>query len=135
MGLSIPYNFYKGAFKRDGKNDETATKSNQNLRKYLSHLRNLEAEGMLPTPLNLDAFEADINGGLYFDSSIPQGFGVGSSGALVAAIYDRYATEKINPEENLSRENLIALKQIFSQMESYFHGRSSGLIFSVAYRS
>jgi mevalonate kinase len=29
---------------------------------------------------------------MYFDSSIPQGYGVGS-GALVAAIYDRYAQD------------------------------------------
>jgi mevalonate kinase len=90
-------------------------------------------EGTLPSPLHLDAFEADINAGLYFDSSIPQGFGVGSSGALVAAIYDRYAVHKIAAEENLSRENLIALKQIFSQMESYFHGRSSGIDPTICY--
>jgi mevalonate kinase len=31
---------------------------------------------------------------MYFDSSIPQGYGVGSS-ALVAAIYDKYAQNKI----------------------------------------
>jgi mevalonate kinase len=29
----------------------------------------------------------DVETGMYFDSSIPQGYGVGSSGALVAAIY------------------------------------------------
>jgi mevalonate kinase len=31
---------------------------------------------------------------MYFDSSIPQGYG-SSSGALVAAIYDKYAQNKI----------------------------------------
>jgi mevalonate kinase len=133
MGLSIPYNFYKGAFKSDNNPNGVAQKSNGNLRKYLTHLRQLQTEGTLPTPLHLDAFEADINAGLYFDSSIPQGFGVGSSGALVAAIYDRYAEDKIGAEENLSRENLIALKQIFSQMESYFHGRSSGIDPTICY--
>lgn len=133
MGLSIPYNFYKGAFKHDGVKNEVTEKSNQNLRKFLNHLRQLQTEGTLPTPLNLDAFESDIDTGLYFDSSIPQGFGVGSSGALVAAIYDRYATEKINAEGNLSRESLIALKKIFSQMESYFHGKSSGIDPTICY--
>ena len=34
---------------------------------------------------------------MYFDSSIPQGYGVGSSGALVAALYDKYAQDKIKP--------------------------------------
>ena len=64
---------------------------------------------------------------MYFDSSIPQGYGVGSSGALVAAVYDRYAQHKITVLENLTREKLLTLKAIFSQMESFFHGKSSGL--------
>ena len=64
---------------------------------------------------------------MYFDSSIPQGYGVGSSGALVAAIYDKYATDKITVLENLTREKLLKLKIIFSKMESFFHGKSSGL--------
>ena len=64
---------------------------------------------------------------MYFDSSIPQGYGVGSSGALVAAIYDKYAHNKITVLENLTREKLLQLKMIFSQMESFFHGKSSGL--------
>jgi len=64
---------------------------------------------------------------MYFDSSIPQGYGVGSSGALVAAIYDKYAQDKITVLENLTREKLLKLKTIFSGMESFFHGKSSGL--------
>ena len=64
---------------------------------------------------------------MYFDSSIPQGYGVGSSGALVAAIYDQYAQEKITVLENLTKEKLLRLKEIFSAMESFFHGNSSGL--------
>ena len=64
---------------------------------------------------------------MYFDSSIPQGYGVGSSGALVASIYDKYAANKITVLENLTREKLLKLKEIFSLMESFFHGKSSGL--------
>ena len=69
----------------------------------------------------------DVDAGMYFDSSIPQGYGVGSSGALVAAIYDKYASDKITVLENLTREKLLKLKTIFSEMESFFHGKSSGL--------
>jgi mevalonate kinase len=76
---------------------------------------------------NLDVLKIDIERGMHFDSSIPQGYGVGSSGALVAAIYDKYANEKITVLENLTREKLLQLKTIFSQMESFFHGKSSGL--------
>jgi mevalonate kinase len=64
---------------------------------------------------------------MYFDSSIPQGYGVGSSGALVAAIYDKYAEDKITVLENLTRDKLLKLKKIFGEMESFFHGKSSGL--------
>jgi mevalonate kinase len=84
----------------------------------------------LETPLvsfNLNGFKKDLLNGMYFDSSIPQGYGVGSSGALVASIYDKYADDKITVLENLTREKLLKLKQIFSLMESFFHGKSSGL--------
>ncbi|MCB0531302.1 MAG: hypothetical protein H6574_00435 [Lewinellaceae bacterium] len=69
--------------------------------------------------LNTRQFQADISRGLYFQSSIPQGYGLGSSGALCAAIYDRYANQKT--------KNLSELKSVFSAMESYFHGKSSGI--------
>ena len=69
----------------------------------------------------------DLSKGLYFDSSIPKGYGVGSSGALVAAIYDCYALNKITVLENLTRQKLLKLKSVFSEMESFFHGKSSGL--------
>ena len=70
---------------------------------------------------DLVQLEKDITAGMYFDSSIPQGYGVGSSGALVAALYDKYAQDKITVLENLTREKLLKLKAIFSKMESFFH--------------
>jgi mevalonate kinase len=42
--------------------------------------------------------------------------------ALVAAIYDRYAQDKITVLENLTRK-VIAAKKYISQMESFFHGK------------
>jgi mevalonate kinase len=64
---------------------------------------------------------------MYFDSSIPMGYGVGSSGAIVAAIYDRYADEKVSVLGSLTRDKLLTLKGQFAIMESHFHGTSSGL--------
>ena len=75
----------------------------------------------------LDQMALNISDGMYFDSSIPRGYGVGSSGALVAAIYDRYALDKVTVLENLTRDKLLKLKVIFAEMESFFHGKSSGL--------
>jgi mevalonate kinase len=76
---------------------------------------------------DFETLKNDVNAGMYFDSSIPQGYGVGSSGALVAAVYDKYAFEKVTVLENLTREKLLKLKTIFGKMESFFHGKSSGL--------
>ena len=107
------------------KHNQRATRS---LFKYLEYLKSEEA----PCPFNIAAFESDLNSGLYFDSSIPQGFGVGSSGALVAAIYDRYCEDKISKNPKHSTD-IKALKKIFSWMESYFHGKSSGIDPTICY--
>ena len=53
---------------------------------------------------NIEKLNADIADGMYFDSSIPQGYGVGSSGALVAAIYSEYAIDPISAIDDLTRE-------------------------------
>ena len=126
-GLSIPYNFYNGALKVDENPSEEATKSNASLRRFVTYLEQLQNEQSELVTFNLETLKADVERGMYFDSSIPQGYGVGSSGALVAAIYDKYANNKITVLENLTREKLLQLKTIFSQMESFFHGKSSGL--------
>jgi mevalonate kinase len=123
-GLSIPYNFYNGALKMDANPNQSAIESNQNLKKFIQYLSEIDTNLVA---FNLDQLQQDINAGMYFDSSIPQGYGVGSSGALVAALYDKYAQDKITVLENLTRDKLLKLKAIFSEMESFFHGKSSGL--------
>jgi mevalonate kinase len=126
-GLSIPYNFYNGALKVDEQPDEKAIKSNLELKRFSDYLEQLNEEQSTPVRFDLESLNSDLEIGMYFDSSIPQGYGVGSSGALVAAIYDKYAFDKITVLENLSKDKLLKLKSIFSQMESFFHGKSSGL--------
>jgi mevalonate kinase len=126
-GLSIPYNFYNGALKRDVNPSKEAIESNKKLSLYLTYLETLQNEQPDLVTFDLATLKNDVSTGMYFDSSIPQGYGVGSSGALVAAIYDKYAQDKITVLENLTREKLLKLKTIFGQMESFFHGKSSGL--------
>jgi mevalonate kinase len=46
---------------------------------------------------------------------------------LVAAIYQRYAQEPINPSDQLKSKQILELKKQLGYMESYFHGKSSGL--------
>jgi mevalonate kinase len=124
-GLSIPYNFFKGALKKDVTPSSEAKESNKALGRFAEHLEKIQEEGVVE--FDLDALNTDVVEGMYFDSSIPQGYGIGSSGALVAAIYDKYAKDKITVLENLTREKLLKLKDIFGKMESFFHGKSSGL--------
>ncbi|MDO6813631.1 mevalonate kinase family protein [Tenacibaculum soleae] len=123
-GLAIPFNSYKGVLKSATNLTGEAEKSNHNLTRFYNYLNDLNSDLV---SFDLISFKNDIDNGMYFDSSIPQGYGVGSSGALVASIYDKYATNKITVLENLTRDKLLVLKQIFSLMESFFHGKSSGL--------
>ena len=126
-GLSIPYNFYKGALKISTDLSDQAAQSNKNLERLAAHIETLQETDQEFPRFDIASLKSDVEAGMYFDSSIPQGYGVGSSGALVAAIYDKYAIDKITVLENLTREKLLVLKDIFGKMESFFHGKSSGL--------
>ena len=123
-GLSIPYNFFKGGLKLGDFKNEIVKESNRNLINFKNYLKNIDSSIV---EFDFIKFENDLKNGMFFDSSIPQGYGVGSSGALVAALYDRYALNKITVLENLTKPKILNLKNVFSKMESFFHGKSSGL--------
>ena len=125
-GLSIPYNFYNGALKLDENPSAEAMKSNASLKRYVEYLEELQNDQPELVTFNIEALKTDISNGMYFDSSIPQGYGVGSSGALVAAIFEKYSFTKREPD-TISKNELKDLKMIFGQLESYFHGKSSGI--------
>lgn len=124
QGLTLPYSFYKGTFKFADLKSEFEIKSNASLKKYSDFLKNLEVAEKFK--LNISAFQKDIAKGLFFDSNIPQGYGVGSSGALVAAVFEKYSLKKLLPE-HISKDELKELKKVFGEMESFFHGKSSGI--------
>jgi len=131
MGLTIPYAHFKGELGFLNKYRYTdydfAIESNKMLRDYHRHLLSLKDNDTLKCELDLEHFLKDINQNLFFESTIPQGFGIGSSGALCAAIYQRYAINKIRSQRNMKQEEVGKLKKVFAQMEDYFHGTSSGI--------
>jgi len=127
MGLSIPYTFFKGKFEFPTDPTENQIRSNKSILKFVKHLKELHFNGELPCKFDFKQLESDLNQGLYFESSIPQGFGVGSSGALVAALYKEYVVEPITADTIMINDNLAELKSVLSVLESYFHGKSSGL--------
>ena len=124
QGLTLPYSFYKGTLKFSDLDNDFEKKSNNSLQKYSVYLKELQLPEFYK--INISKFQKDIKKGLFFDSNIPQGYGVGSSGALVAAIFEKYSVNSLIPE-NISKDELKDLKKIFGEMESYFHGKSSGI--------
>ena len=93
-----------------------AAASNASLQRFADYLSTLdEAKAVI----DLQRFKDELYNELYLDSDVPSGYGLGSSGVLVAAVYDRYAFEK--------SDHLIQLKNLFGKMESFFHGSSSGI--------
>ncbi len=137
MALSIPFKEYEGSFRfvpTDAAVVAPEVKESQEaLRAFARHLRALADGGEALAPLNLNQLDADLDRGLFFDSSIPQGFGVGSSGALVAALYARYALNPCPVDHQLNKERLVGLKAELAQMECFFHGRSSGIDPTICY--
>ena len=126
--LSILYRAFSAGL-RLPENDETGVSgsqvsSNQYLLTFYGYLAGLGDQFSLI--IDFDRFNDDLSHGLYFHSTIPAGYGLGSSGALVAAVFERFARRLPSGEELSTVDGILRLKKIFSDMESFFHGRSSG---------
>ena len=123
-GFAIPYTYYGGSLQiteNEGITSESV-KSHNSLKLFLDFvLKN----GRKYNFLDLDGIKTDIEKGLWFNSNIPKGYGLGSSGALVAALYNKYSLKR--------NVNLDELKSQLAIMESYFHGSSSGADPTVSY--
>ncbi len=108
--LALPYPELTGSWSFNDNGSEDRKLSRKSLHGFLSHVSS--------DLLDIKKLEDDFEKGLWFQSSIPQGFGLGSSGALIAAIFDQYSFHKIIDLE---------AKKILAKLESYFHGSSSGI--------
>lgn len=121
--LCLPFSTYSGILRlHNGSDNAYAISSNLNIRRLFEYICR---DSILSPLFNVSAFEADLNRGLYFDSSIPEGYGIGSSGALCAALYDRYCLVK--------EEDIFQLKSHLGRLEALFHGKSSGIDPLVSY--
>lgn len=123
MALSIPNHKLSGQLLFEELNNNNSSKhySVVYLLEYLDFLVKNNFENLIDIP----SFKSDLKNGLYFDCNIPISYGLGSSGAIVASIYDAYAIKQST--------KLDELKINFSKMESYYHGKSSGLDPLVSY--
>ena len=121
MALSVPFPKFSGFLDFD--TDHSHLESNAEIRKFYEYLKSLDSTQTLHFSFDLEKLKNDLDEGLFFNSNIPQQYGLGSSGALVAALFSKYAFPS-DLGNNLSPE---ILKANFSVLESYFHGKSSGL--------
>ncbi|RMG82249.1 MAG: hypothetical protein D6714_11650 [Bacteroidetes bacterium] len=119
--LAIPFSKFGGqwALLPADTPPEIMASRQQDLPRFLAYLESPAFRTQCPFEVHLDAFRAALAQGLYFDSNIPTGYGLGSSGALVAAFADAFC-------EGLPSD-FIALKEALSRLEHFFHGASSGI--------
>ena len=108
--VAVPYREFSGHWSYAPINSEEAVLSQKELFSFLQH--------SCEKYIDYEKFKNDLNRGLWFESNIPHGYGLGSSGALIAAIFDTYGNKT---------ESLLEMKQALAKLEDFFHGNSSGL--------
>ena len=87
--------------------------SNHSLKQFCKYLsENQELSNLF----DFQFFNKDLNEGLFLASNVPSGYGLGSSGTLVAAVYDGYAKQKT--------KNLLQLKTLFGNATLVSHSKS-----------
>jgi mevalonate kinase len=118
-GLALPFPEFGGVWRRFG---SEPVPHHDVLLDLGGHLESLGG-------FDTAAFRAEVDAGWGFDSNIPTGYGLGSSGALCAALYERFGTDILPPEA----DHAAALRERFADMEHFFHGNSSGVDPLVSY--
>jgi mevalonate kinase len=131
MGLTIPYSHFNGQLAFPNRSSYTdlafAQRSNQHLYDFWYYLQSLANNGDIISNFDTKRLKEDLDNGLYFESTIPEGYGLGSSGALVAAFFRKYAADSREPFESMTPSDIRSLKAELAQLESWFHGTSSGI--------
>jgi mevalonate kinase len=109
--LSIPYSTY--SLKVTSKSENNLL--DEVIQKLFQHAKpKKEFENRLFIH-SLEKFQKEIT----LTSNIPQGYGIGSSGAIVAFFYDYFIENKVS--------DLVALKIELALLEDFFHNKSSGI--------
>ncbi|MBV5324262.1 MAG: hypothetical protein J0626_02775, partial [Rhodospirillaceae bacterium] len=86
-----------------------AKASNEALQQLLAYLTATLPSSLLANAFNLKQLNNDCNDGIFFQSNIPIGYGIGSSGALTAAVFHRYV-------HHANRNSSVALTELQQQL-------------------
>lgn len=119
QALAVPLKQWKGEWKQT---DDGFAGSSSPLMKYVDWLKSKDIISSATAAHIIN----DAEEGWNYVADIPIGYGLGSSGAYVAAIYDRY----IIKEDSTTAFTTL---EMLSKMEGYFHGSSSGMDPMVSY--
>jgi mevalonate kinase len=111
--LAVPIGAFGGVW------SEGAGEPDAGLLSWAEWLEGLRREDALPWPVDTGAFRDFVQKGGHFQSTIPAGCGLGSSGALVAGLVARWSEDP--------PRDLRTLQTGLATLESFFHGSSSGL--------
>ncbi|MDK2977469.1 MAG: mevalonate kinase [Bacteroidales bacterium] len=125
--LLIPFEKFSGKLDfidKHSNNLQQQIQSNKLLHQLSLYLEKAKMDSRLFYSFNLTQLKTDIKHGLFFNSKIPEGYGIGSSGALVAAIFSKYSEKR---QKGAVKDQWIILKDQLALIESFFHGKSSGL--------
>jgi mevalonate kinase len=114
--LALPYQNLMGEWSFE---DDHSSYRESSRKSLLEFIQKSKAQSV-----DFNKMKSDYDQGLWFKSSIPQGFGLGSSGAVIAAIFERYGAPS---------DKLLSNKEGLARLEDFFHGSSSGLDPLVSY--
>jgi mevalonate kinase len=120
--LTIPFEKFNGFFTSSKELIGDSLESNVVLRKLSAYLK-IQSKNVLSV-IDLDSLNNDLENGLYFKTDIPDGYGLGSSGAVVAAIFHKYSNTELKITDQIT---LSLLRKDMGLAESFFHGTSSGI--------
>jgi mevalonate kinase len=118
--LAMPFSKFSGEWIYD--KSHTSRQEIQRLKQYLL---TIYRAGKIDN-FDFDELERLTSKGLAFESNIPQGYGVGSSGSVTAAVYDLLFKHN-------ERVSINELKSTLGLIESCYHGSSSGVDPLVSY--
>ena len=120
--LTIPFHRYSARVRGSEDIPEEKAGEARLSRRYLTdlyrYISTLPGDSFHARP-NLDLFSGQLEK-YWLEMNIPTGYGLGSSGAVSAAIYDMFFPEARNISLSRQKEDLATI-------ESFFHGKSSGV--------
>jgi mevalonate kinase len=125
--LIIPFGHFTGRLAFPDRDEPAKAEARDSNRDILDFTRYLvDNKILVDEGFKSGKLLSDLGKGLYFRSTIPVGYGAGSSAALTAAVYDSYTETGIKHPVDDPGE-LADLRSLFARMESHFHGTSSGI--------